>query len=447
MGHVKTPLKKKVKLIIYIGVICIVAAYIASAYITVITQAQESYTGEPPALNSAPKVYSEGDIAGQLRSHIIENIGIRSDSAESDRTKSEPGLSAPRSAVLDISTDRILYEKNAYSKAPMASTTKIMTFLVAIDACSDINETVTVSRAAAYTPGSTMHLAEGETITLHDLLYGLLLNSGNDAAVAIAEHVGGSVEDFSLMMNKRAAEIGAFSTNFKTPHGLDADGHFTTAYDLALIAKAAYGYPLFREIISTKTITLSGHSLKNTNPLLGKYDEVTGGKTGYTDGAGRCLVYYIDTNNVQAVAVLLGCPSSNERVNDGALLLDYITDNFRTYTLIKRGMRLDNFAVEKGRSLSVNAVIDTDIRATLTKHEAANISVQYERSSPFISGEGFPLVSAPVLYSDVLGTVIVKCGESYAVHTTAVAEISVLRKTYTDHLSDMIRTLPYVFGK
>lgn len=446
MEHAKSPTGKKIKIILYIALICAAASYLISAYVTVIIQAKESYTGEPPALGSAPEILSESDISGRLKTLITENTGVKSNDAQNLTDKNKPKLSAVRSIVLDIATDRVLFEKNSYSKAPMASTTKIMTFMVAVDSCSDINETVTVSRKAAYTQGSTMHLAEGETITLHDLLYGLLLNSGNDAAVAIAEHIGGSVEDFCLMMNRRASEIGAFNTSFKSPHGLDADGHFTTAYDLALIAKEAYSYPLFRQIISTQTITLSGHYLKNTNPLLGKYEDVSGGKTGYTDGAGRCLVYYIDTDAIQAVAVLLGCPSSNERVKDGTSLLEYITDNFRTYTLIKRGTGVENFAVEKGRSLSINSVIDTDIYATLTLYEAQNISVQYARSSPFVTGDGMPLVSAPVLYSDILGSLSVKCGD-IILNIPATAEASVLRKTYTDHLSDMIRTLPYVFGK
>ncbi len=375
---------------------------------------------------------------------IASNLGFPPGNASGDAL---PELSATRSIVLDNATDRVLYAKNSYSKAPMASTTKIMTFLVAIENCEDIYETVTVSRVAAYTAGSTMHLAEGETISLHDLLYGLLLNSGNDAAVAIAEHIGGSIEDFALMMNDRAARIGALNTSFKTPHGLDREGHYTTAYDLALIAKEAYKQPFFREIISTPTITLNGHYLKNTNPFLGKYSCVTGGKTGFTNGAGRCLVYFIETENIQAIAVLLGCPTSNDRVRDGVNLMDYVTDNFKTYTIVKRGTLVDNFAVEKGRRLSVNAVIDSDVSVTLKKSECAEIHTTYTRTaSAGTSDEGFPLLHAPVGSMDTLGVLWIKCGSSYTLNVSVTAESSVLRKTYTDHLGDMIGTLPYVFG-
>ncbi|MBS5842563.1 MAG: D-alanyl-D-alanine carboxypeptidase [Clostridiales bacterium] len=437
----KIPLRKKIKIATYIAVIVIVSIYIVSAYITTVTGAKEKFTGDNTVTQA-----TESDVENRMENLISANIGFRGNN-ESINDVAPPDLSAARSIILDNSTDRILYSKNSYSKAPMASTTKIMTFIIAVENCEDLYETVTISRVAAYTEGSTMHLAEGETISLHDLLYGLLLNSGNDAAVAIAEHIGGTVADFCNMMNDRASKIGATNTNFKSPHGLDLDGHYTTAYDLALIAKEAYKQPLFREIISTSTITLSGHYLKNTNPLLGKYTDVIGGKTGYTDGAGRCIVYFIDTDDIRAVAVLLGCPSSNDRVKDSVKLLRYITDNYKTYTLIKRGTLVDNFAVEKGRRLSINAIVDNDICVTLKKSECADVHTSYTRSgAEGLSAEGFPLVQAPVGYSDVLGVLWVKCGTSCTLSIEVTAESSVLRKTYTDHLGDMINTLPYVFG-
>ncbi len=443
MERVKSKFGSRFRLIACAFIISAAAAYILSAYISVITEAEDDLTGIPPSVSGAPDILSEDDVSDKIRSAVMENMGMTRESADA-ALPVRPDVSAAYSAVLDIQTDRLLYDKASDVRTPMASTTKIMTFIVAYDECSDINETVTVSRAAAGTPGSSMHLAEGETITLHDLLFGLLMNSGNDAAVAIAEHIGGSIEDFCELMNDRAAEIGACDTCFKTPHGLDTEGHFTTAYDLALIAAEAYRYPLFREITGTGTVTLGGHFLKNTNPLLGKYEGVAGGKTGYTDDAGRCLVFFIDTPDVKAVAVLLGCPSSSERVSDGVKLLDYTTDNFRTYTLLKRGYTVESFAVSKGRNLSVDAVIDSDLCATLTENEASDMSVRYDRASPFVSSEGFPLVPAPVLYSDILGTVCISFGSTYSVSISACADMSVLRKTYSDHLSDMLKMLPYV---
>lgn len=416
--------KISIKLIFCLLLTGITISYIISAYASM---AKEKHSVDLPELQ-----LSEKDVTTRLNKLITYSIGNKN---QDNTPISPPELSAAKSIVTDINAGRILYEKNAYSKAPMASTTKIMTFIVSVENCEDIYETVTVSQAAAYTEGSTMHLAEGETITVHDLLYGLMLNSGNDAAVALAEHIGGSVEDFCNMMNDRASEIGASNTQFKTPHGLDRENHYTTAYDLALIAKEAYKQPLFRKIIATSSIYLNGHNLKNTNPLLGKYSEVTGGKTGYTSGAGRCIVFFIETDGIQAVVVLLNCPSSNNRISDGRKLIKYISQNFRTFKVFERGMRIDYFSVEKGRSDDVYGIIDKDIYITLANWEKADISASYHRETNQLT--------APVKYSDKLGSIYINWGSEMIVDVTA--EHSVVRKTYTDHLGDMIKSLPYVF--
>ena len=416
--------KISIKLIFCLLLTGITISYIISAYTSM---AKEKHSVDLPELQ-----LSEKDVTTRLNKLITYSIGNKN---QDNTPISPPELSAAKSIVTDINAGRILYEKNAYYKAPMASTTKIMTFIVSVENCEDIYETVTVSQAAAYTEGSTMHLAEGETITVHDLLYGLMLNSGNDAAVALAEHIGGSVEDFCNMMNDRASEIGASNTQFKTPHGLDRENHYTTAYDLALIAKEAYKQPLFRKIIATSSIYLNGHNLKNTNPLLGKYSEVTGGKTGYTSGAGRCIVFFIETDGIQAVVVLLNCPSSNNRISDGRKLIKYISQNFRTFKVFERGMRIDYFSVEKGRSDDVYGIIDKDIYITLANWEKADITASYHRETNQLT--------APVKYSDKLGSIYINWGSEMIVDVTA--EHSVVRKTYTDHLGDMIKSLPYVF--
>jgi len=421
-----------IKIIISVLLVGITVAYIISAYLSTISMAKETYSVEAPDVQ-----INNQNVEKRLKKLISYSIGSKNKNAEEVKP---PEISAKAAIVYDLSSERLLYEKNAVSKVPMASTTKIMTFLIATENCEDLYETVTVSRQAAYTEGSTMHLAEGETITLHDLLYGLLLNSGNDAAVAIAEHVGGSIEEFCNMMNDRAVSIGAVNTNFKTPHGLDVDGHYTTAYDLALIAKEAYKQPLYRKIVSTSSIYLNGHNLKNTNPLLGRYDEVTGGKTGYTGGAGRCIVFYMESGSVQAVAVLLNCPTSAERVNDSNKLIKYTSQNYNTYTLLSRGTRIDSFAVEKGRAKEVYGIIDDNICITLAKWEEANFDVTYKRN--------FEKLASPVKYSDILGKICTnwKSGENtpFEINIDVTAENSVLRKTYTDHLGDMIKTMPYV---
>ena len=168
-----------------------------------------------------------------------------------------PELNAGYVYVMDTETGRCLYEKNGFTKTPMASTTKIMTAIIVLEK-GNLNEVVTVSRAAAATDGSEMHLKAEEEISVNDLLFGLLIKSGNDAAVALAEHIGGSVKGFCDMMNEKAKELGALDTNFTSPHGLDEEGHYTTARDLAIIAAYAMKNDLFRQIVSTKSATVNG---------------------------------------------------------------------------------------------------------------------------------------------------------------------------------------------
>ena len=194
-------------------------------------------------------------------------------------------ISAKSAILIDSNSGRVLYEHNAYEKLPMASTTKIMTGLIACES-GKLNETVKVSPFASGTEGSSLWLKIGEKQTLENLTYGLMLKSGNDAAVAIAEYLGGSIDAFALLMNKRARAIGAVNTNFENPHGLDSDGHYTTAYDLALIAREAMKNEKFREIVSTKTysIPMQGEkwdrAFKNHNKLLWRYEGCNGVKTG-----------------------------------------------------------------------------------------------------------------------------------------------------------------------
>lgn len=204
--------------------------------------------------------------------------------------------SAKAAVLIEKNTGRVLYRRNEETALPMASTTKVMTALLALEE-GQLDDVVTVSRNAFGVPGTSIYLSEGEKLTLRDLLYGLMLASGNDAAVAIAEHIGGSVDAFCRRMTERAAELGCQNTVFLSPNGLPTLGHHTTAYDLALIAREAMDHPEFREIVSTRraSIPWEGRTysriLNNKNRLLTDYDGATGIKTGYTKAAGRCLVF------------------------------------------------------------------------------------------------------------------------------------------------------------
>lgn len=226
--------------------------------------------------------------------------------------------SASSAILMDVDSGRVLYEQNADAKMLIASTTKILTALVAIRE-GDLNDVVTVSREAAYTEGSSMYLKVGEKLTLETLLYGLLLCSGNDAALALTECAGG-LTPFVALMNEKAAALGMAHTSFANPNGLDADGHYSTARDMAVLAAAAVENPTFRRICSSRSVTIGQRTMENHNRLLRQVEGCVGLKTGYTQAAGRTLVSCTERDGCRLVAVTL--QDGNDWA-DHAALYDY----------------------------------------------------------------------------------------------------------------------------
>ncbi len=233
-------------------------------------------------------------------------------------------VSAKSAILIETSNNRILYEKNAYAQMPMASTTKIMTAICALENL-DYQKVIRVSDEAVGIEGSSIYLSKDEEISIEDLIYGMMLASGNDAATALAIEARGSVENFSHLMNETAKRIGAKSTNFKNACGLYEDEHYTTAFDLALITAYGLKNPVFSKIVDTKDKNISNGDkgyprvLKNHNRLLGIYDGCTGVKTGYTKKCGRCLVTSAKRDGVELVCVTLNAPDD---WNDHMKLLD-----------------------------------------------------------------------------------------------------------------------------
>lgn len=261
--------------------------------------------------------------------------------------------------AIDRKTSTVLYEKNAYDVTAMASTTKIMTCIVALEN-SSLDEIVTVSRNAAIVNGSTLGITENMQISMRDLIYGLMLRSGNDCAIAIAEHIGGNVEGFAALMNKKAKELGLENTNFVTPHGLDNDNHYTTAYELALLTHYSLNNKEFKDIVGTKTTSIwfNGYSreISNTNELLGNLNGVYGVKTGFTFNAGRCLVSACNRNNLDIIVVVIGSDTKNIRTTDSRNVINYVYDNYElinTYDVILESFEeyksyfLENVILEK----------------------------------------------------------------------------------------------------
>lgn len=252
----------------------------------------------------------------------------------SSSSTSEPITYSKNIIVIDRKTLLPLYEKNAYDKVAMASTTKIMTCIIALEHCS-LDETITVSKNAATVHGSTLGLHSNTQISMNDLLYGLMLRSGNDCAISVAEYISGSVENFSKLMNEKAQNLNLKNTNFVTPHGLDDPNHYTTAFDLAILTDYALNNQKFKDIVSTKTytITLNGIStnITNTNELLGNVSGVYGVKTGFTFEAGRCLVSSCKRDNLDIIIIVLGADTKKIRTSDSSKLINYI---FNTYKYV-----------------------------------------------------------------------------------------------------------------
>ncbi|HEX9146693.1 MAG TPA: SPOR domain-containing protein [Candidatus Binatia bacterium] len=248
-------------------------------------------------------------------------------------------LTARAAILVDASTGNILYQKDPDLRLPPASTTKIVTAILTLESGRSLKELLTVSKAATRVPASKLYLRPGQTLTIDDLLYGLLLSSANDASMVLAEGIGGSVEHFAELMTKKANEIGAINSHFTNPHGLTAPDHYSTARDLALLFRYAMKNATFREIVQTKISSVSSNTLvrkkavvrrisvRNHNRLLWNFDGALGGKTGYTLAAQKCFVGAVERNGVTIIVSILG---SRDQWGDTQKLLEYGFDNYQT---------------------------------------------------------------------------------------------------------------------
>ena len=270
-------------------------------------------------------------------------------------------ISAQSAVLIEQSTDTVVFSKNSDKKMKPASTTKILTAICALE-YGNLDDVVTVSKNAADQEGSSMYIEEGETITLENLLYGLMLNSGNDAAVAIAEHISGNTAEFAKLMNKKAVEIGAKNCNFVTPNGLDDDNHYVTAKDLALITSYALDNEKFREIVKTKTKVVTTEEgvkkyLTNHNKMLNMYNGCIGVKTGFTKASGRTLVTASEKDGIIFVAVTLNAPDD---WNDHVKMLNFGHENASRTMIINTTDVIGVASVIGGKSESVPLKCDKE---------------------------------------------------------------------------------------
>ena len=278
-------------------------------------------------------------------------------------------VSAQKAYVLDAVSGRSLYEKNAGQRSLIASTTKIMTALIVCEQCNVLDR-MRIPKEAVGIEGSSMYLKEGEILTLQELLYGLMLSSGNDAAVALAIYCGGTVEGFAELMNDKARNLGLHGTHFENPNGLDSPGHYSTARDLAVLAAYAMENPIFAKTVSTKSLKIGNRYLTNHNKLLWRVEGADGVKTGFTKAAGRILVSSATREGRRIIAVTI---DDGDDWNDHAALLEEGFARFAHRQIVKAGDCIDTLEVVGGSTHRVQILAREDFSYALAPEEKPQI--------------------------------------------------------------------------
>ena len=361
----------------------------------------------------------------------------------STEVSEEPKIYSRSAIVLDRNTKNILYEKDINTKRAMASTTKIMTCIIILEN-GNLNDTVKISQKSANTGGSRLGLKKNDSITVKDLLYGLMLRSGNDAAVALAEYMSGRVDEFANLMNEKAQVLGLTSTHFVTPHGLDDENHYTTAYELALLTDYALNNSTFSKIVNTKnyTITINGYSkdLNNTNELLGYLNGVNGVKTGFTGNAGRCLVTSCVRNNFNIITIVLGADTKKIRTTDSIHLIEYAYNNFEqknVTTLINKEFK--NWLDSNLSKIIINKSYNS-LKLNLSNSEKENLIVikKSEINDIFIDIHSISYLEAPVYKDTKIGILEVKSNEKTLLSLDIIASNDVYKKDYLDYFKTFL---------
>jgi len=337
-------------------------------------------------------------------------------------------ISSPSAIVIDALSGRVLYEKDGYSERKIASLTKVMTAIVTVENVK-LDEIVTVKTGSGSIGGSTIGVKKGDEITVKALMYGMLMESGNDCAYALAEYVGGSIENFGIMMTEKAKEIGAKDSSFKNPHGLDVEGHYSTAYDMALITKYALNNQVINEIVGTNSITVQfGKIVKtfsNTNRLLRTYSFADGVKTGFTNGANRCLISSATKGDLRIIAVVLGSDTTDIRFNDSKALLEYGIDTYKMRDISRNMNWYINIPVYKGKADYYEKYVTREMKVALTDEE-------YEKI--YIKQTILPVIKAPLYKGYNLGNIEMYVDNEKIYEEKIYLDKNIYKKTVLDYI-------------
>lgn len=330
-----------------------------------------------------------------------------------------------------------IYGKDENKQTAMASTTKILTAIIVLEKCENLNQEVIIESKAANVGGSRLGLKVNDKITINDLLYGLLLRSGNDTAVALALHVGGSIEGFAKLMNEKAEELELKNSHFVTPHGLDDPAHYTTAVELAKLTDYALKNTKFVEIVRTKnaTININGtpREINNTNEVLcSNIEGVYGVKTGFTNNAGRCLVTSVKRNNMDLIIVVLIADTRKDRAADTIKLIDY---TFKTYRMENLKDKI-NEEFENWKKINQNRIFvykaSSQIQTKLDNIPIKQIATDKEIK---IEIKSITYIEAPVMENTKIGTVVVKNGENIIQSIDLLVDRTVNKKGIMDYIT------------
>jgi len=336
------------------------------------------------------------------------------------RADAEISVQAKAAILIEAQTGRVLYEQNADERLPMASTTKIMTALIAVEHCT-MEEIVTAGPNASGVEGTSIYLAEGEQLTMHQMLQGLMLRSGNDAAVAIAEHIAGDAETFASLMNARARMLGADAC-FVTPNGLDKGTHGASARAMALITRAAMEYEAFRELVSTQEAVIPwvdneySRVLRNKNRLLKEYEGATGVKTGFTGKAGRCLVFSAERDEMELIGVVLNCPGWFE---EAERLLDWGFANFSRQICAQAGEKVAEANIVNGQKKAISLIAEETLAYPIGIGDEWHIELHEEKT-----------LEAPVCAGDSAGYMALIVDGNEVGRTALAASEDVPRRTF-----------------
>ena len=356
-------------------------------------------------------VYVYADDENEEVNNIIKEEKEKEEIQETVSSNANLTINSRRYVIYDRLSGRCLYGKDENKKTAMASTTKIMTAIIVVERCN-LEDVVTITAKAAGTGGSTLGIKKDDKITVNDLLYGLMLRSGNDAAVALAIHTAGSVEEFANLMNQKAKEMKLKNTHFVTPHGLDNEEHYTTVYELAKLTDYALKNKTIAKIVNIKSTTIyinkNPKQINNTNELLGNIEGVYGVKTGFTNNAGRCLVTSVKRENMDLIIVVLGADTRKDRAKDSINLIEYAYKKYRVEN-IEEIIRKE---FELWKQINENRICinkaENKINLELGK---INITKMATDEIPKIEINSVNYLEAPINEGKRVGSVIIKLGD------------------------------------